>query len=130
MGKKRILLVEDNKDNFELVRYLLESAGYEVLAAEDGIQGLEVARQETPDMILMDLSLPEMDGWTAASQLKADPKTAAIPLYAITAHTLPGDRRRALDTGFDGYIPKPIDFKNFASTIHAVFAQRAKASEG
>ena len=80
MSAGRVLLVEDNADNFELVRFLLERAGYEVLAAENGRQCLDVAGRELPDVILMDLSLPEVDGWTAAKRLRADPMTAAIPL--------------------------------------------------
>jgi CheY-like chemotaxis protein len=117
MDACRILLVEDNPDNFELVRFLLEREGYQVLEAHDGGQGIQLARQEHPDLILMDLSLPQVDGWTAAGQLKADPETAAIPLVALTAHTLPGDRKRALEAGFDGYISKPI---NVASLIEAL----------
>jgi len=108
MSRNRILLVEDNEDNFELVRFLLERAGYQVFPARNGREGLKVAQKEQPDLILMDLSLLELDGWTAGRELKANPKTAHIPLYAITAHTLPGDRKRALDAGFDGYFSKPI----------------------
>jgi two-component system cell cycle response regulator DivK len=117
MGQIRILLVEDNQDNFELVRFLLEQAGYLVLAARNGRQGMEIALQELPDLILMDLSLPELDGWAAARQLKDDPKTAHIPLMALTAHTLPGDRMRALEAGFNGFISKPIDIKSFPLKI-------------
>jgi two-component system cell cycle response regulator DivK len=117
MTTYRILLVEDNEDNSQLVRFLLERAGYQVLDARTGQQGLDMARQEKPDLILMDLSLPEMDGWTAARELKADPQTAGIPTFALTAHTLPGDRKRALDSGFDGYLSKPINVQTFAESI-------------
>ena len=117
MVKKRVLLVEDNEDNFELVRFLLERAGYEVLAGRDGQEGLEMARRELPDLILMDLSLPVKDGWTAARELKADPNTSHIPLLALTAHTLAGDRKRAMESGFDGYISKPIDVVRFGESI-------------
>jgi two-component system cell cycle response regulator DivK len=113
----RILVVEDNPDNCELVRFLLENAGYEVLAARTGSQGLEMAVQELPDLILMDLTLPVMDGWTAARELKANTKTAHIPLLALTAHTLPGDRQRALESGFNGYISKPINIARFTESI-------------
>jgi two-component system, cell cycle response regulator DivK len=117
MPQSRILLVEDNNDNLELVRFLLVRAGYQVLEANDGQMGMNIARKELPDLILMDLSLPGVDGWTAARELKADPKTASIPLIALTAHTLPGDRNKALESGFDGYISKPIDLHNFAEDI-------------
>ena len=117
MSLTRVLLVEDNTDNFELVRFLLERAGYKVLEAHDGQKGMDIARQELPDLILMDLSLPGVDGWTAAHELKADPKTASIPLLALTAHTLPGDRSRALKSGFNGFISKPIDVQNFNEDI-------------
>jgi CheY-like chemotaxis protein len=115
--KNRILIVEDDEDNSELVRFLLERAGYAVLAGRDGKKGLELARQELPDLILMDLSLPGIDGWAAGKELKADPKTAGIPLLALTAHTLPGDRKRTTESGFDGYISKPIDVESFARSI-------------
>jgi two-component system, cell cycle response regulator DivK len=117
MIKNRILLVEDNEDNFELVRFLLERAGYEVLEGHDGQEALTVARLEHPDLILMDLSLPGMDGWEAGRELKASLATSKIPLLALTAHTLPGDRKRTIDSGFDGYISKPIDVANFGETI-------------
>ena len=118
----RVLLVEDNPDNFELVRFLLEHEGHQVLAGRTGKQALEIARRELPDLVLMDLSLPEMDGWEAARELKADQSTRAIPLLAITAHTLPGDRKRALESGFDGYISKPINVQNFHGEIQRVLA--------
>jgi two-component system, cell cycle response regulator DivK len=117
MEKNRVLLVEDNEDNFELVRFLLERAGFEVLAGHDGQEALELARKELPDLVLMDLSLPGIDGWTAARELKDDPNTSHIPLVALTAHTLPGDRKRAMESGFDGYISKPIDVVNFGDSI-------------
>lgn len=124
MAACRVLLVEDNDDNFELVRFLLERAGHQVLAARNGRQGLEVARQELPDLILMDLSIPEIDGWTAAREIKADPRTAGIPLLALTAHTLPGDRKRAIESGFDGYISKPINVPVFNEEIEAALRGR------
>jgi CheY-like chemotaxis protein len=117
MTGSRILVVEDNQDNRDLVRFLLENAGYQVLVASTGSQGLEIAGRELPDLILMDLTLPVMDGWTAARQLKTDPKTMHIPLLALTAHTLPGDRQRALEAGFNGYISKPINISKFNDAI-------------
>ncbi len=126
MSDIRVLLVEDNLDNFELVRFLLEQGGYKVLEARNGREGLDVARRELPDLIVMDLSLPEIDGWKAAGELKADPKTAAIPLLALTAHTLPGDRQRALSAGFNGFISKPIDIKTFPTKISRALENRTK----
>jgi two-component system cell cycle response regulator DivK len=127
MIKNRVLLVEDNEDNFELVHFLLERAGYEVLAGHDGQEALDMARQELPDLILMDLSLPGMDGWAAGRELKADPTTSQIPLLALTAHTLPGDRKRAMESGFDGYISKPIDVIHFGEMIGNALEAKKKA---
>ena len=124
MASERVLLVEDNEDNLQLVRFLLERDGYFVLAAHNGREGLALARQELPNLILMDLSLPEIDGWEAAQELKADPKTAHIPLLALTAHTLPGDRKRALSLGFDGYISKPIDVAGFSENISRALQEK------
>ena len=126
MVPERILLVEDNEDNLQLVRFLLERAGYVVLCGHNGREGLAMARQELPNLILMDLSLPEIDGWEAAQELKADPKTAQIPLLALTAHTLPGDRKRALALGFDGYISKPIDVAKFGDNISKALLNNKK----
>ncbi len=126
MGKGNILVVEDNMDNFELVRVVLEQAGYDVLLAMNGREGVSAARLQKPDLILMDLSMPEMDGWTAAEKLKEDPVTRSIPLYAITAHTLPRDRYRALQAGCDGYISKPIHVESFLEMINKAFDQLQK----
>ena len=124
MPNNRVLLVEDNEDNFELVRFLLERAGFSVLAGRNGQEALDMARKELPDLILMDLSLPGIDGWTAAKELKMDPATAHIPLLALTAHTLPGDRKRAMESGFDGYISKPIDVVNFGDSITKILKNK------
>lgn len=113
-------------DNFELVRFVLEQAGYDVLLAMNGREGVSAARLQKPDLILMDLSMPEMDGWTAAEKLKEDPATRSIPLYAITAHTLPRDRYRALQAGCDGYISKPIHVESFLEMINKAFDQLQK----
>ena len=126
MAKTRILIVEDNEDNQDLMRFLLERAGYEVIAVENGLAGIEAARRETPDIILMDLSLPELDGWSAAREIKADPVLAKIPLIAVTAHILAGDRRKALEAGFDTYISKPINIHMFDITVGKVLEQKQK----
>jgi two-component system, cell cycle response regulator DivK len=119
MSNKRILVVEDNNDNLDLVCFLLQQVGYTTLQARDGRSGLELALQEQPDMVLLDMSIPEVDGWTVASKLKADPRAAAICVVALTAHILPGDRKRALDAGCDGFISKPLDVPNFAGQVTA-----------
>ena len=117
MGKARILIVEDNMDNYQLVRFVLEREGYDVFLAVNGRDGVDAARAQRPDLILMDLGMPEMDGWIATEKLKSDDMTRSIPLYALTAHTLPHDRRRALKAGCDGFVPKPIHMKNFVDVI-------------
>ncbi|BAJ65030.1 MULTISPECIES: response regulator [Anaerolinea] len=113
----RILVIEDNADNLELVRFLLEQAGFQIISAMDGLDGLEKARSLKPDLVLLDMSLPELDGWHLAKQLKESPETAHILIVALTAHTLPGDRRRALEAGCDGFISKPLNVARFASQI-------------
>ncbi|HSG43665.1 MAG TPA: response regulator [Anaerolineales bacterium] len=117
MTKARILIVEDNMDNYQLVRFVLEREGYDVFLAVNGRDGVDAARAQKPDLILMDLGMPEMDGWIATEKLKSDDMTRSIPLYALTAHTLPHDRRRALKAGCDGFVPKPIHMKNFVDVI-------------
>lgn len=117
MSKGRILVVEDNIDNYELVRFVLERAGYDVFLAMNGRDGVAAARLQKPDLILMDLSMPEMDGWMAAEKLKSDEITTSIPLYVLSAHTLPSDRKRALDAGCDGYVSKPIHMAGFLEVI-------------
>src|SRR5215216_6718070 len=127
MIKGHILVVEDNIDNYELVRFILERAGYEVFLAMNGRDGVAAARLQKPDLILMDLTMPEMDGWRAAERLKADETTKSIPLYALSAHTLPSERKRALEAGCDGYVSKPIHMAGFLEMIEKAFAtQREK----
>lgn len=117
MTKKRILVVEDNIDNYELVRFMLERAGYDVFLAVNGRDGVSAARLQKPDLILMDLGMPEMDGWIATEKIKSDETTKLIPLYALTAHTLPRERLRAMNAGCDGYISKPINMDGFLDVI-------------
>ena len=121
MSKGRILVVEDNMDNYELVRFILERAGYDVFLAVNGRDGVDAARLQKPDIILMDLGMPEMDGWDAAEKLKSDESTKFIPLYALSAYTLASDRKRALDAGCDGYFTKPIHMQSFLDAIAEVF---------
>lgn len=130
MSKGRILIVEDNMDNYELVRLVLERAGYDVFLAVNGRDGVDAARAQKPDLILMDMGLPEMDGWKAAKTLKSSEETKTIPLYALTAHTLSHERKRAILAGCDGYIPKPIHMKGFLEIVEqALLAARLKKGE-
>jgi len=126
MSKGYILIVEDNIDNYELVRFILERAGYEVFLAMNGRDGIAAARLQKPDLILMDLTMPEMDGWLAAEKLKADEATKSIPLYALTAHALPSERKRALEAGCDGYVSKPIHMAGFLEVIENALGKKEK----
>lgn len=109
MSKGHILVVEDNLDNYELVRTILELADFDTFLAVNGRDGVTAARKQKPDLILMDMSLPEMDGWNATKLIRQDPETAHIPMIALTVHTLPIERKRALDAGVDAYLSKPYD---------------------
>ena len=104
-----MLLVEDNDDNLRIYSTILTYAGYQVIEATDGEAGLAAARDRRPDLILMDVSIPKIDGWEVTRTLKADPATAMIPVIALTAHALATDRERANEIGFDGYIAKPAE---------------------
>jgi len=104
----RILIVEDNPINLELVVQLLED-DYELLVAKDGAEGLETALQERPDLVLLDLSLPKMSGWEVCQEIRSQLGEAAMPLVALTAHAIKGDREKALESGFQAYVTKPID---------------------
>jgi two-component system, cell cycle response regulator DivK len=105
---KRILVIEDNPVNLELLSDLLEAFGYTVLSARDGVKGIEMVRQEKLDLIICDIQMPGMDGYEVAAYLKRDPMLSRIPLVAVTALAMVGDRERVLSSGFDGYIDKPI----------------------
>ncbi len=117
MSNQRILVVEDNRDNMTLIVDVLLSLDYVALQATDGEKGLEMVKAEKPDLVLMDLSLPKMDGWAATSQIKADPSTKHIPVIALTAHAMVGDRERALEAGCDDYISKPINLKELVAML-------------
>ena len=129
MSKGCILIVEDNMDNYELVRFMLERAGYDVFLAVNGRDGVDAARLQKPDLILMDLGMPEMDGWTASRKLKSDESTKSIPLYALSAHTLPQDRKRAMQAGCDGYLTKPIHVQSFLEIINKRFEKINRQSQ-
>ena len=117
-----ILVVEDNPTNMKLSTFLLESADYTVLAATNAEIGLTLAREARPDLILMDIQLPGMDGLEATALLKADEATRGIPVIALTALAMKGDEERILAAGCDGYIAKPLDYKDFLATIRARLA--------
>lgn len=109
---KRVLVVEDNKDNMILISDVLRSLDYQVIVAKDGIEGVKLAHSEKPDLILMDLSLPRVDGWTATRMIKDDPGLAETPIIAVTAHAMNGDRERALEAGCSDYVSKPINIRD------------------
>ena len=113
----KILLVEDNEMNRDMLSRRLQRKGHEVLIAVDGIQGVELAQSHNPDLILMDMSLPVLDGWEATQQLKAAPETSGIPIIALTAHAMAGDREKILGAGCDGYIAKPVDPQSLPSDV-------------
>jgi CheY-like chemotaxis protein len=116
----KILLVEDNEDNRDMLTRLLQRRGFEVVSAVDGLQGIEMAGSEAPDTILMDMSLPELDGWEATRRLKRAPSTRSIPVIALTAHAMSGDRERALAAGCDDYESKPIELPRLIAKINAL----------
>jgi CheY-like chemotaxis protein len=115
----KILIIEDNPANLELASDLLEILGHEILPSETAEEGIQLAANELPDLILMDVALPGMDGLSAAQRLKGDARTQPIPIIALTAHAMSGDQERALAAGCTGYITKPIDTRSFAATVTA-----------
>jgi CheY-like chemotaxis protein len=123
--KDYILLIDDNEINLELMSYLLTAFGYAVQTAESGAKGLAVAAMSPPNLILCDLMMPDMDGYEVARKLKSDPLFAAIPVVAVTALAMAGDRTTALESGFDGYISKPIDPERFVGEIAAFLTKPA-----
>jgi CheY-like chemotaxis protein len=120
----RILYVEDNEDNAYMLSLRLKKRGFEVSIASDGGQGIEMAHRDKPDLILMDLGLPSVDGWVATRQLKQASDTKSIPIIALSAHTMPGDRERALAAGCDEYDSKPILFERLLAKIEALLPNR------
>jgi CheY-like chemotaxis protein len=116
----RILLVEDNPDNRDMLARRLTRKGHTVSVAADGVEGLRLAAAQRPDLVLMDLSLPEIDGWEATRRLKAGEATANIPVIALTAHAMQGDRERALGAGADDYDTKPVELKRLLGKIAAL----------
>jgi two-component system, cell cycle response regulator DivK len=119
----RILLVEDNEMNRDMLSRRLQRRGYEVIIAIDGAEGLTEAQTQTPDLILMDMSLPVLDGWEATRRLKAAPETRAIPIIALTAHAMSGDREKVMEAGADDYDTKPIEIDRLLGKIQSLLSK-------
>src|SRR5437764_5428761 len=126
----KILLVEDNEMNRDMLSRRLQRKGYDVVIAVDGGEGVAMAHSDAPDLILMDMSLPVRDGWEATRQLKAAPETSGIPVIALTAHAMAGDREKALEAGCDDYDTIPVDFSRLLAKMQALVAQRPAAEGG
>jgi two-component system, cell cycle response regulator DivK len=119
--RKRILIIEDNEQNMYLFTYLLTKKGHEALPAKDGLTGIDLAVTHRPDLILLDIQLPDMDGYEIAQKLRSDPKLEKTPIVAVTSYAMVGDRERALEAGCTGYIEKPIDPDTFMAKIETYF---------
>lgn len=126
----KILLIEDNEMNRDMLSRRLERKGMQVLVAVDGEQGVAMAQSELPDLILMDMSLPVLDGWAATRQLKSDPETRNIPIIALTAHAMADDRNRCLEAGCDDYDTKPIDFTRLMGKLQTLLHSLTVAYSG
>jgi two-component system cell cycle response regulator DivK len=122
----KILLVEDNEMNRDMLSRRLQRKGFVVVIAEDGRSGVAMAASESPDLILLDMSLPIVDGWEAARQMKASAKTRSIPIVALTAHAMAGDREKALAAGCDEYDTKPVEFPRLLGKIEAILGSRRR----
>lgn len=120
----KILLVEDHEEIWDFLSRRLKRHGHEVVVAKDGQEGLDQARSDAPDLLLLDMNLPVVDGWTVAKTLKADAATRNIPIIALTAHAMAGDREKTIEAGCDDYHPKPVDFSQLLTQIDAALAAR------
>jgi two-component system, cell cycle response regulator DivK len=123
-NNETILYVEDNPDNRLLVRRILMAEGFQVIEASNASQALEILKQQTPELILMDINMPDIDGYTLTARLKALPSLQQVPIVAVTANALKGDRERSLEAGCDGYIQKPIDVDSLPMQIQRFLAQK------
>jgi CheY-like chemotaxis protein len=124
----KILLVEDNEMNRDMLSRRLERRGYQVVIAVDGQQGVDMARSEKPDLVLMDMSLPVLDGWEATRRLKADADTRSVPIIALTAHAMAGDREKAMEAGCDDYDTKPIELPRLLGKIEELLGKAGKGA--
>jgi two-component system, cell cycle response regulator len=120
----KILVIEDNPANLDLITFLLGKFGHECITALDGIEGVEAARQQKPDLILCDIQMPRVDGYGVVRILKDDAELKAIPVMAVSSYAMHGDKEKALARGFDGYITKPIDPRTFVDDVEAVLGKR------
>ncbi len=111
--KAKVLVIEDNEQNLYLMTFLLKHHGYEVIQARDGLSGIEIAKQTNPDLILLDIQLPQMDGYAVARRFRSEPAFADVPIVAVTSYAMVGDREKCLEAGCTGYIEKPIDPDKF-----------------
>jgi two-component system cell cycle response regulator DivK len=125
----KILVIEDNEWSRDMLARRLSRRGYQVLVAADGKRGIAMTREQRPDLILMDMSLPEMDGWEATRRLKSDPATRSIPIVALTAHAMASDRQKAMDAGCDDYHTKPVDFENLVRSLESFLAAAAHSEK-
>ncbi len=123
--KRRALIIEDNEQNLYLMTYLLTRHEFEILTARDGREGIEAARTQSPDIILLDIQLPGMSGHDVARELRRDARLAPVPIVAVTSYAMPGDREQVLAAGCTGYIEKPIDPETFVTQLEAYLAPRA-----
>lgn len=129
--KAKVLYIEDNEQNFYLVSFILTARGHEMLWAKDGEAGIDAARREHPDLILLDIQLPIMDGYSVARSLRTRPDLRSTPIVALTSYAMPGDRAKAFEAGCSGYIEKPIKPATFAAQIEAFLdTGRAKGGQG
>ena len=127
--KGKILVIEDNEQNLYLVRYILERNDYEIFAAPDGKSGIELAALVKPDLILLDIQLPVMDGYAVARNLRRNPDLADTPVVAVTSYAMPGDREKAMEAGCNGYIEKPIDPDTFVAKVEQHFTVRDEGDQ-
>lgn len=126
--ERKALLVEDNENNRYLLTLLLKNAGLAVVIAKDGRSALEIARRERPDVILLDIQMPEMDGYEVAAHLKRDAELARSPIIGVSSFAMPGDREKAIRMGFAGYIEKPVDPEHFAETVFSILGGAVETS--
>ncbi|PGH56972.1 two-component system response regulator [Azospirillum palustre] len=124
----KLLLVEDHEEIWDFLSRRLKRRGFDVVLAFDGRQGVDMARSERPDVILLDMNLPIIDGWTAARELKAGQETSGIPIIALTAHAMSGDREKTLQAGCDDYHPKPVDFSRLLTQIDTAMQRRPQTA--
>ena len=127
--KNKILVIEDNERNLYLTTFILENNGYEVVQARDGRKGIELAGQVKPALILLDIQLPVMDGYTVVRELKSNPALADVPIVAVTSYAMVGNREKCLEAGFVGYITKPIDPETFVAEMEKYLSAKNNGSE-